>query len=204
MDKIWYRNPSKWEVIGHCGGDEKKRMTAQNRQKSNAKNKTKKNQPKHTQKDLNINPTSVIVKVNQTNQHIYVHKLRTRTIILTIYSITHSFIKSINHIYYHQLRTANILNILKFIYRWIFCKKTNIICSLYIYTYIFITLNGILGRFATILGSKRIGRNVYRRNVQVAKRPYTTLHKGGNHQLSDSKMVRRVTVSISCQKCFQR
>ena len=37
MDKIWYRNPSKLEVIGRCGGDEKKRMTTQNRQKSNAK-----------------------------------------------------------------------------------------------------------------------------------------------------------------------
>ena len=24
MDKIWYRNPSKSEVIGRCGGDEKK------------------------------------------------------------------------------------------------------------------------------------------------------------------------------------
>ena len=23
MDKIWYRNPSKSEFIGHCGGDEK-------------------------------------------------------------------------------------------------------------------------------------------------------------------------------------
>jgi len=23
MDKIWYRNPSKLEVIGHCSGDEK-------------------------------------------------------------------------------------------------------------------------------------------------------------------------------------
>ena len=23
MDKIWYRNPSKSEVIGRCGGDEK-------------------------------------------------------------------------------------------------------------------------------------------------------------------------------------
>ena len=37
MDKIWYRNPSKSEVIGGCGGDEKPRMTTQNRQKSNAK-----------------------------------------------------------------------------------------------------------------------------------------------------------------------
>ena len=39
MDKIWYRNPSKSEVIGRCGGDEKTEMTTQNRQKSNAKNK---------------------------------------------------------------------------------------------------------------------------------------------------------------------
>ena len=46
MDKIWYRNPSKWEVIGRCVGDEK-RMTTQNRQKSNAK-KTQKEQNKKT------------------------------------------------------------------------------------------------------------------------------------------------------------
>ena len=38
MDKIWYRNPSKSEVIGRCGGDEK-RMTTQNRHKSNAEKK---------------------------------------------------------------------------------------------------------------------------------------------------------------------
>ena len=37
MDKILYRNPSKSEVIGRCGGDEKNEMTTQNRQKSNAK-----------------------------------------------------------------------------------------------------------------------------------------------------------------------
>jgi len=36
MDKIWYRKPSKSEVIGRCGGYEK-RMNTQNRQKSNAK-----------------------------------------------------------------------------------------------------------------------------------------------------------------------
>ena len=23
MDKTWYKNPSKSDVIGHCGGDEK-------------------------------------------------------------------------------------------------------------------------------------------------------------------------------------
>ena len=39
MDKIWDRNPSKSEVIGRCGGDEK-RMTTQNRQMSNAKKKS--------------------------------------------------------------------------------------------------------------------------------------------------------------------
>ena len=38
MDQIWDRNPSKSEVIGRCGGDEK-RMTTQNRQMSNAKKK---------------------------------------------------------------------------------------------------------------------------------------------------------------------
>ena len=37
MDKIWYENPSKSEFIGPCGGDEKKQMTTQNQQKSNAK-----------------------------------------------------------------------------------------------------------------------------------------------------------------------
>ena len=37
MDTIWDRNPSKSEVIDRCGGDEKTRMTTQNRQMSNAK-----------------------------------------------------------------------------------------------------------------------------------------------------------------------
>ena len=41
MEKIWYRNPLKSEVIGRCGG-EKKRMTTQNLQKSNATLKKKK------------------------------------------------------------------------------------------------------------------------------------------------------------------
>ena len=41
MDKIWDRNPSKSEVIDRCGGDEKTRMTTQNRQKSNAKKQQK-------------------------------------------------------------------------------------------------------------------------------------------------------------------
>ena len=43
MDNIWYRNPSKSEVIGRCGGDEKTTKTTQNRQKSNVnKNKIEK------------------------------------------------------------------------------------------------------------------------------------------------------------------
>ena len=39
MDKIWYENTSKSEVIGPCGGDEEQ-MTMQNRQKSNANKKS--------------------------------------------------------------------------------------------------------------------------------------------------------------------
>ena len=41
MDKIWYRNLSKSEVIGCCGGDKKNESTTQNRQKSNVKKKKK-------------------------------------------------------------------------------------------------------------------------------------------------------------------
>ena len=37
MDKLWDENPLKSEVIGRCGGDEKKQMTMHNWQKSNLK-----------------------------------------------------------------------------------------------------------------------------------------------------------------------
>ena len=37
MDKIWYRNPSKLEVIGRCGGDEKSEWSRRTDKKSNAK-----------------------------------------------------------------------------------------------------------------------------------------------------------------------
>ena len=46
MDKIWYRTHSQSEVIGRCGGDEKKRRATQNRQKSNAKQTNKLSQLK--------------------------------------------------------------------------------------------------------------------------------------------------------------
>ena len=46
MDKIWYRNPSKWEVIGRCVGDEKTNDHAEptkvERKKTHKKNKPKK------------------------------------------------------------------------------------------------------------------------------------------------------------------
>ena len=42
MGEIWDKNPSKSEVIGRCGGNEKTRMTMQERQKLNAKKNTKK------------------------------------------------------------------------------------------------------------------------------------------------------------------
>ena len=40
MDIIWYRNPSKSEVIGPCDGDEKPEWPRRTDKKSNAKYKT--------------------------------------------------------------------------------------------------------------------------------------------------------------------
>jgi len=37
MDKIWYENPSKSEVIGPCGRDEKTKWPSRTDKKSNAK-----------------------------------------------------------------------------------------------------------------------------------------------------------------------
>ena len=42
MDKIWYRNPSKSEVIGRCGGDEKTEWPRRTDKKLNVKKKVKK------------------------------------------------------------------------------------------------------------------------------------------------------------------
>ena len=39
MDKIWYRNPSKSEVIGRCGGDEKTNDHAEPQNKYKKMNK---------------------------------------------------------------------------------------------------------------------------------------------------------------------
>ena len=44
MDKLWIENPSKSEVIGRCGGDEKTRMTTQNQQSRTLKKTTVKAQ----------------------------------------------------------------------------------------------------------------------------------------------------------------
>ena len=46
MDKIWYRNLSKYEVIGPCGGDEKPRKARRIDKSRNTKRK---------RKSLNIN-----------------------------------------------------------------------------------------------------------------------------------------------------
>ena len=42
MDKIWYRNPSKSDVIGRCGGDEKNEWPSRTDKKSNDKKEEKK------------------------------------------------------------------------------------------------------------------------------------------------------------------
>ena len=43
MDKIWYRDPSKSQVIGRCGGDEKPNDHAEPTQISLKKTKNKNN-----------------------------------------------------------------------------------------------------------------------------------------------------------------
>ena len=61
MDTIWDR---KSEVIDRCGGDEKNRMTTQNRQKSNAKknkNKNKKTAQNERMSYLYYNCSNAIV-----------------------------------------------------------------------------------------------------------------------------------------------
>ena len=70
MDTIWYRNPSKSEVIGRCGGDKKKRMTTQNRQKPNdIKKKRKKVQIRFLKNNT--------FKTRSTNNLNYKQKIKT-------------------------------------------------------------------------------------------------------------------------------
>ena len=86
MDKMWYRNPSKAEVIGRCGGDEKNRMTTQNRQKPNAKKHIKKQQPKNNNTcDETLNLVSATLTLLET---IFV-KYRTlfQNVVLDIYTV---------------------------------------------------------------------------------------------------------------------
>ena len=64
MDKIWYRNPSKSEVIGRYGGDEKIRMTTQNRQKSNAKKQ------KHKCSRLQSRPLTYLTQKHTASTHL--------------------------------------------------------------------------------------------------------------------------------------
>ena len=46
MDKIWYRNPSKLEVIGRCGGDEKTELPRRIDKSRTLKKHTKKQNKK--------------------------------------------------------------------------------------------------------------------------------------------------------------
>ena len=66
MDKIWDRNPSKSEIIGHCGGDDKNEW-------SRLTDKSQKLRKKHTKKtpcncmaiDLKVAHWSCIVTITQ-------------------------------------------------------------------------------------------------------------------------------------------
>ena len=57
MDKIWYRNPSKSEVIGRCGGDEKTDDHAER-----TKSRTLKIKIKNTNKSINQSTDQAINK----------------------------------------------------------------------------------------------------------------------------------------------
>ena len=81
MGKIWYRNPSKSEVIDRCGADEKTRMTTQNRQSRMLK-KTKKHCNLRFNKSSVANQNQCRYNNNHdlqvlTNQHVLpdVHKV---------------------------------------------------------------------------------------------------------------------------------
>ena len=50
MDKMWYRNTSKSEVIGRCGGDEKTERPRRTDKSRTLKKKTKK-------KPMKVSPT---------------------------------------------------------------------------------------------------------------------------------------------------
>ena len=59
MDKIWYRNPSKSEVIGHCGGDDKNEWPRRTDKSRTLKKKT----PKTTQTSGRTNITKFFLQV---------------------------------------------------------------------------------------------------------------------------------------------
>ena len=67
MDKIWYRNPSKSEVIGRWGGIKKTNDHTEPTKKSNAKKKNyhppQKNDISPTQKAWNSKPISRMLKI---------------------------------------------------------------------------------------------------------------------------------------------
>ena len=60
MDKIWYRNPSKSEVIGRFGGDEKTEWPRRTDKISNAKKKQKNKK----QKQSNLNKLSTLSTID--------------------------------------------------------------------------------------------------------------------------------------------
>ena len=62
MDKIWYRSPSKSEVIGRCDEDEKKTNDHTEPTKSNAK-KSKKQQQKHENNNNCVSAKSIHVVI---------------------------------------------------------------------------------------------------------------------------------------------
>ena len=64
MDKIWYRNPSKSELIGRCGRDEKKQLTTQADKSRNAKYLKKMKKIKNNDNKYIMNKSVLINRIN--------------------------------------------------------------------------------------------------------------------------------------------
>ena len=112
MDKICYRNPSKSEVIGRCGGDGKKRMTTQNRQKSRTLKHTHKKQQKTNQIAENNRTVWLDIACNGIVYHLF------RTTRLQCFLILQQQIQRIIVSGQYQIRTRMcLLRYLRFVFK---------------------------------------------------------------------------------------
>ena len=86
MDKIWYRNPSKSEAIGRCGGDGKNEWWPRRSDKSRTLKKQKNTYITSIVQDFDdksCTVTILIFEITNINQFtIYVERIKTCSILL--------------------------------------------------------------------------------------------------------------------------